>query len=1244
MWRGFLSYSRANNDLVECLVKHLQPMEPYITFWYDKDKLEPGDNFETEIITSIGISDIFLFLVTPDYFRKDGYAKKELSLAKKSASNNSKSIIPAYALYVSLSASGVSKLHAIPPSHWLDPGHSKSDLERWCEDVVKALSRFLENKEPKQFHNENIQSLLDQLIALVSETNPFELGLPDAKIMEVNDYLDSLTAALEGPQFDFYPQTEIALSAFTKLVETHSISDVQPIKDILTLGTKILDLCEELNYPWPDNFSPSNQRKYTSFKTKELSYSLGQLRTQVAYVDGQVNYIKQMGTDEGERRYKFISSSISTQKLIVANDEIQIDALEEVDKYAVRTVSGLSRSSPVSHNNNMHPTVVEETNQLKDKIFVLRSHIQSFTRPHKKNKTVNKSAPKKRIFISRTGTDIDASSWMAVELEKAGFECIVQQRDFELGTPSPQDMREKIQTCDAFVCLMSPDYWASHHCMKEWDAAYGLHQRDAGKVIPVMVKTCTLPRLDNKLAYLNLVNAEPESRGTVLVDAVEGVIFRNKTLPSEIKPEFVPLFNDGFYTPNFTGREDELIAIEKAFWESGEDTAPKAVVLQGLGGNGKSAIAREYVRTNLHRYAAAWHVRAEDSTSLKNDLADFAKTCSQRYDELTDADQLIRAAVSEADTLARQQSLPVIFLLDNVEHAGVIPKLLRRDTIHLLITSRYSNFEGDFVPVRIDSLASENAKRLLLQSSAREIGVGLDELMTALGNLPLAIIQAAAYLRENPEESFKEYLTALERRINEASTDWDPDERLVNATFAPSIALAEASAPGARDMLNYAAFFAADGIPFEVLARLFGDDVEAAKKSSSKLQLYSLWQVGADSALGPTRHMHRLLQAVLRRNLDEVTRVDLAKTAAEQVMMPYPGDPHTDLSSWPKWQEILPQALALSGNDRTPESPELATLLSNCGVFSQFVTSDFSTAEALFRRALKITEQSYGPDHPNVATGLNNLAELLRATNRLDEAEHLYRRALEIDEASHGPDHPNVAIRLNNLAGLLRATNRFDEAEPLYRQALKIDEASHGTDHPNFAVGLNNLAELLRATNRLDEAEPVIRRALSIDEASYGPDHPTVAVGLNNLAELLRATNRLDEAEPLYRRALSIDETSYGPNHPSVATSLNNLAELLRATNRRDEAEPIIRRALKIDEASYGPDHPLVATRLNNLANLLARSERLAEALPLMQRAKRIFDAGLPDGHPNREGAALSLQMMEHAHSLGMTDMAQLEV
>ena len=314
------------------------------------------------------------------------------------------------------------------------------------------------------------------------------------------------------------------------------------------------------------------------------------------------------------------------------------------------------------------------------------------------------------------------------------------------------------------------------------------------------------------------------------------------------------------------------------------------------------------------------------------------------------------------------------------------------------------------------------------------------------------------------------------------------------------------------------------------------------------------------------------------------------------------------------------------------------------------------------RRALAIDERSYGPDHPDVAIRLNNLALLLKATNRMAEAEPLYRRALAIDERSYGPDHPDVATDLNNLALLLQATNRMAEAEPLYRRALAIDERSYGPDHPDVATDLNNLAQLLQATNRMAEAEPLYRRALAIDERSYGPDHPDVAIDLNNLAELLQdhephgggraavspgAGDRraVVRSRPPRRRHPPQQPGPAAPGHepdgggraavspgagdrravvrsrpPRVARDLNNLAELLQATNRMAEAEPLYRRALAIDERSYGPDHPDVATDLNNLALLLQATNRMAEAEPLMARAVRVlsrFQRSTGHEHPH---------------------------
>ena len=85
--------------------------------------------------------------------------------------------------------------------------------------------------------------------------------------------------------------------------------------------------------------------------------------------------------------------------------------------------------------------------------------------------------------------------------------------------------------------------------------------------------------------------------------------------------------------------------------------------------------------------------------------------------------------------------------------------------------------------------------------------------------------------------------------------------------------------------------------------------------------------------------------------------------------------------------------------------------------------------------------------------------------NRNGEAESLYRRALAIAEKSYGPDHPDIARDLNNLAGLLQDTNRHSEAEPLYRRALAIDEKSYGPDHPNTKTIRENLRSLQEQLN-----------------------------------------------------------------------------------------------------------------------------------------------------------------------------------
>jgi tetratricopeptide (TPR) repeat protein len=309
------------------------------------------------------------------------------------------------------------------------------------------------------------------------------------------------------------------------------------------------------------------------------------------------------------------------------------------------------------------------------------------------------------------------------------------------------------------------------------------------------------------------------------------------------------------------------------------------------------------------------------------------------------------------------------------------------------------------------------------------------------------------------------------------------------------------------------------------------------------------------------------------------------------------------------------QAVAHAEKTYGPNHPNTATRLHNLAEL-YYGAGRYTEAESLDARALAIYEAQLGKDHPTVATSLNNLAELYRATGRYEQAEPLHERALAIREVQLGKDHPDTATSLNNLALLYQATSRYTEAEPLLIRALAIDEAILGYNHPDTAISLNNLGMLYLSTGRYAEAEPLCEKALTIYETQLGPTHPNTAIGLNNLASVYKHTGRYAQAEPLYKRALTIREVYSDPNHPDIATSLNSLAMLYQTMRRYAEAEPLFKRALMINEFCFEPEHPNTCISLNNLAGLYDDTGRYAEAELLYERAVGILlKCGL--NHPN---------------------------
>ena len=156
-----------------------------------------------------------------------------------------------------------------------------------------------------------------------------------------------------------------------------------------------------------------------------------------------------------------------------------------------------------------------------------------------------------------------------------------------------------------------------------------------------------------------------------------------------------------------------------------------------------------------------------------------------------------------------------------------------------------------------------------------------------------------------------------------------------------------------------------------------------------------------------------------------------------------------------------------SGRKRSGRNTPMSPVLSTTSPTSTD-RGDYAKAEPLYQRALAIREKALGPEHPDVARSLNNLANLYHDRGDYAKAEPLYQRALAIREKSLGPEHPDVADSLNSLARLYVAKNDIAQAVTFQSRANAISERNLEL---NLAIGSERqkLAYLATLSEQTDQ-------------------------------------------------------------------------------------------------------------------------------------------------------------------------------
>jgi len=844
------------------------------------------------------------------------------------------------------------------------------------------------------------------------------------------------------------------------------------------------------------------------------------------------------------------------------------------------------------------------------------------------------------LFISRAGADADFAAVIGEILQGAGYAVVLQQWDFS-NHNFMERMHAALVSGARVVALLSPEYLRGDHCQAEWqNAIAGDPLNTKSRLILLRVAECEPGGLLSGLAYWDLVPVR-DNRALlhdIVLDAVRED--RRNAAPSGRywrAPRTIVDAESIGPVPGFSGRDEELGAIAAAL--EGENAT---AAVHGLGGVGKSCIAREYAWRSRERYAAVWWLNAQTEDAIIDGLLRLGALFVRGLDRLADR----RAAAQQVTATALTGfSKPVLLIFDNLEDERLLRSWLPRTGSRALATSRNAAWSPDITAIALPTWPPGTATRYLRRESGRGDLTEADAraIVEALGALPLALAHAAASLRGLRMVTPERYLQHISEHLKNAPRNADYP-RSVFATLRTAIAQAEKEAAGAAAVLCFAAWFAPDAIPDELfrqpienypvgLQPVLSEDVEAldlgsalpdAVRLDEALGALDRLSLLAFSPISRTYSIHRLVQLAARDIVGAATLAwsECAVAAADVAF------PEVELETWPQCERLLPHArAALKALPATPTFLPAARLAHNCAGYL-LERGEYRAAEPLQRRALAILEKALGPEHPDVARSLNDLSVLCYQQGRYAETEPMHARVLAILEKALGPDHPDVAMSLNNLAGLYNRQGRYGDAEALHARVLRLREKALGPNHPDVAMSLKNLATLYDRQGRPQEAERLHARALAIRERAFGPDHPDVALSLNSLAVLYQEQGRFGEAEPLHARALAIVEKALGPDHPYVAASLNGLAGWCDRQGRYGEAEPLYARALLIREKAFGPAHPEVAQTLSGLAKLYEAQGRLDEAAPLQTRAVAVFEKTFGSDHEQTRAAREDLEKL----------------
>lgn len=403
-------------------------------------------------------------------------------------------------------------------------------------------------------------------------------------------------------------------------------------------------------------------------------------------------------------------------------------------------------------------------------------------------------------------------------------------------------------------------------------------------------------------------------------------------------------------TPVFLGRHDDYRRLEQVL-TAADETVVVTQALYGMGGVGKSELALQYAHRARTRYEAVWWVTAESPQQVEAGLARLTHHLVQ---------DAARAATTEdaaAWAVGWLRAHPGwLLLLDNVTDPTHVAGLLGRlEGGHALVTSRRDvRWPGTTHTLQLGLLDPGAATELITTITGHTTP---DDRRTAtaiareLGYLPLALDQAAAYIRQT-RITLGRYLVLLQQhpdRYYARAADGDKAQATIARLWDITLETLREQTPKAAELVSVLAQYAPEDIPRSMLGGGDKEATEAADAALGVLASHSMIDL-TDEVVA----MHRLTRAAVLCQAQDSTE-DHAHSTAHDLALNWlqatmPDDPDADVTGWPVWRALVGHVEAITAAASSRPSGRLSEVLNQTGLFL-IAQGEYQRANAMLTTA-----------------------------------------------------------------------------------------------------------------------------------------------------------------------------------------------------------------------------------------------------------------------------------------------------